>query len=258
MNHARLTIPSMAQPPYDMVMSTKAESTVLIIWMVLAAAAICFCIYWSFRKRSLLPIVIEIGAGSAMIGEALIIHNMHCWYPAVNQNTIWHSCGQAIPSFIPFAYLFYFAPAILLLMEVYEKGISTKKFWLFYCYAWIGVSLYEISGTPFGVHTYYGNMPLYLFDTVPLVYCFTNACLIIIPSVVLFMLKGHLKGVKMLAVIPFMWGIATIIIWIGMPWFAAINSPVPREVTCLAGVLTIGAVLLVIHFLSGLVAKNKA
>ncbi len=55
--------------------------------------------------------------------------NMHTWYPAIGQITAYKVYGQSIPLFAALAYWFYFAPAILLFMGQYERGITRLRFW---------------------------------------------------------------------------------------------------------------------------------
>ena len=251
-------IPSIPAPPYDTVMPEQAATVQLIIWIFLAAAALAYCGWISLRRRSWLPILIEVGAGCAMIGEALIIHNMHCWYPVVGQQSLWKSVGASIPLLVPFAYLFYFGPVILLMMDAFEKGVSKRVFWLFYLGCMFGVTVYEIVGIAYGLHIYYGDFPFYLFGKFPLVLPFLHATLLVVPATVFYKVKNELRGWRLWLVMPFMAGqVCGLEMWLGMPFYVAISSPVPPLWATLAGLMSIAFALGVVQFCAELVAKRR-
>lgn len=214
----------MPQPPFDAVMP-ESEGMITVIWACFALASIAYCTWRAIRDRSALPLAIVIGTSLAMFAEALVIQDMHCWYPAVGQMTAWVANGQSIPVFVPFAYVFFFAPWILMLMDAFAKGMSRRQFWTAYIIAVFGVLGYEAVGMLSDSWMYYGYQPLTV-GGFPLFWAVLNPTLIVIPAVILFRTRHLLKGwAALLAVTGFLAAQVTgLEFLLGYPYYAAINT----------------------------------
>lgn len=234
-----------AMPPLDAAMPATQE-TFTWVWALIALASILYCSWQSLRQRSGLPLAILVGSSLSMFAEALVIRDMHCWYPAVGQITAFTSNGQSIPLFVPFAYVFFFAPGILMLMQAFERGMSQYRFWATYGAAILGVLVYEYVGLSNGLWLYYGDHPLMLAG-LPLTWAVLNPLLLLVPAVVLFKLHAHLKGPALLLVVVFMAAQVTgLERLIGYPIYAAINSNVSSGVALAAALLSIAMALIVV------------
>jgi hypothetical protein len=193
---------TVAIPPVNAVMP-HAQVGLIEAWGAFAACSVIFCCILSIRSRSLLPVSIMLGSGLAMFAESVVIPNMHTWYPAIGQITAYKAYGQSIPLFAALAYWFYFAPAILLFMGQYERGITRLRFWTNCVLTMLGVVGYEIAGLSLHLWSYYGVKPLDI-GGLPIANVFLNASTVIPASVILFRLRAQLHGWRMLLVVAFM------------------------------------------------------
>lgn len=244
-------------PPSDAVMP-DIENTFTIVWGIFALAAIAHAIWVSYRKQTTLPLAIIVGATLAMGAEGLVVNYMHVWYPAIGQINAYHSFNQSIPLFVSFAYVFFFAPWILMLMNAFEQGMTVKRFWHAYLGAVIGVIGYEASGLSLDLWSYYGMRPL-LVGELPMAYAFINATLIIIPAVTFYRLKEHIFGWRTLLVVAFMAAqVSGIEMFIGYPNYVAINSDVSLATGNIAALLSIAAALSVMWICAKLVCVPQS
>ena len=230
-------------PPVDMVMP-DAQIGLCIAWGVCALGSALFCINHSLRNKSWLAVNILIGSGFAMFAESLIIQDMHCWYPAINQISVYTSFGHPVPLFACFAYLFYFAPGILVMMKKYEQGITQRQFWTFWLGCVVFTVFYEIAVLSFDLCYYYGYQPLRMWK-LPLTWPIINTMTFIPFSVVMYYARPHLRGPWMLLVIPAMaTAVPTFETMAAYPLYVAINnSATPIWLANIAALLSIGMTL---------------
>lgn len=229
-------------PPRDMVMP-DAEYTITVLWAGLAMLAIIHALWISYRTKKILPLVLIGGAALAMGSEALVINYMHCWYPAVGQINAYHAFNQSIPLFVCLAYVFFFAPGIIMLMSKLDKGATVKDFWLVYAGAMVGVVLYETVGLSLGLWTYYGTRPL-LIGGLPAYCIFLNSSLIVFPAAILHKAKDHIFGWRNLLVLPSVAGmVAGLEMFLGYPVYFAKNAGVSLAAANVAAIISICFVL---------------
>lgn len=230
-------------PPVDMVMP-DAQIGLSILWGIFALGSVIYCINHSLRTKSWLAVNILIGSGLAMFAESLVIDDMNNWYPAINQITVYESFGHSVPLFACLAYLFYFAPGILIMMKKYEQGITAQQFWMFWGGCVIFTIGYEIAGLAYDLWYYYGYQPFQIWK-LPLTWPIINTMTFIPFSVVLYFGRPWLKGKWMWLVIP---GMATAVptfeIMAAYPIFVAINNAeTPVWLANVAALISVGMTL---------------
>ncbi|MET0987670.1 MAG: hypothetical protein ABW034_19925 [Steroidobacteraceae bacterium] len=251
------TLSNIPQPPLDAVMP-PAQTTITVIFAILALVSLVYTIFVSLRTKSALPLAIFVGCTLSMYCEAIVTYLGHCWYPAIGQMTLYETMDHKIPWFAGLAYCFYFAPGIIYLVDAFEKGMSTRTFWVFLAVTAAFVVGYDYLGISLGLWLYYGETPLtvagFPFWWVP-----ANLMVFVPAAIVIYLAKPYLTGWRTALIVPFM--AAQVLMFHGLaslPMYSALNSSAGHGLRTLAVVMTFGISLATMWVSARIACRDEA
>ncbi|MCD2198254.1 hypothetical protein LQ327_33305 [Actinomycetospora endophytica] len=171
--------------------------------------------------------------------------------------TTFSSMGRDFPLFINFVYIWYVGGLAYLAYQMYSRGVTARSLFLIYgmdvC---INVFL-ESPGVLLGAYQYYGPQPLNFWG-LPLWWVCVNPLMPMTAGAIIYWIKPHLPGWKVLAVIPVIPmsdGIANgAVAW---PMWTSLNLDANLVTTHATWLLTLGLALFSVWLLSFAVARPE-
>jgi len=205
-----------------------------------AVGSVLFCLRAALARRSPLPLYLFAGGALTCFIEPFIDTMGHAIF-AQRDRIAWSSSfGRHIPAYIGLTLMFYVAPAYLLLLNAFEKGISARSFGLV-CGAMVTATfLFEFVPLHYDLWRYYGPQGLQLGD-MPLWWGFVNAQGLVGTAVGLHFLRRLLPGRGLALVVPLMPAVFLGVHTAGSVFgYLAINSTTSRVVGDVGTVATCG------------------
>lgn len=194
------------------------------------------------------------GLGMALV-EPLVDRVGLVWFPTGGQWGIYTDYGVSQPIWLILAYVWFFGGRAMYIWHCLEQGRGTDR--LFLVKNWATVFVIDIAlesvGLGLGVFFYYGNQPLQV-GKFPLWWAAINSATPIILAVTVFLLRGWLKGWRVLLVVPLAPAVCAAVNggigWI--TWDAINNTTLPSIVVQLAGCATVASALMLLRVTQGL------
>lgn len=207
-------------PPYDFAINPTVDHWALIICGAFAFLVLVFAVIYAWNKKDMLPIYLFIAAGISTSVEPFVDVLGLCWYPEVGSVPGYRCIGRTIPLYLVFVWMFYFTPAILLILNRCQKGMTATWFMTFYLATAVGAFVFEILPLHYHMWTYYGAQPFviningFLNFGFPLFYAFVNVVCVSLTGVAIHKVLPYLPGWKKIAIIPLM-PVFTLAAWSG-------------------------------------------
>jgi hypothetical protein len=177
--------------------------TAIAICAVLAFASLVFCLVRARRDRSALPLYLFAAGALTVFFEPYPDLLGAAVFPEQDQIGWISTFDRHIPMYIGLTYLFYWAPAWLLIVDQFRRGITRVRFWVTCGVMVVATCLIELVPLHFGLWTYYGQQPLRL-GGFPLWWAFVNGHSFIASSVVLLLLLRLLPARRWFVLVPVM------------------------------------------------------
>jgi hypothetical protein len=188
--------------PDSLMMPTGWET----VFMVMVGVPALVAILWALRawRHTGDPLYVWVLAGGTTCAllEPLVDVLGLCWYPKGAQFEVFDLMGRPIPLFAVIGYTMWTGGFTIVATEVLKRKGPRALWWV-----WLGGGLFTSIFEFYAVHTktyvYYGAQPLRLFDW-PSWWAPVNGLTVISCAVVLTALRPHLRGWRILLVVPLM------------------------------------------------------
>jgi hypothetical protein len=248
---------SVPQPPTQLAMPKTAELVFTVFIFIPLAVCLVIAIRQALRGQggALLLCCIAGGAFAAFFEPIVDVLGM-CYLKEKDAIGTFTVLGRTVPLYICFVYPWYVGGLGYLAYRVFDRGITMRS--LFALWAVVGVVdiALEMPGIVLHTYTYYGKQPFNL-GGFPLWWAFVNPVMPMIAGALIYKLRPHLPGWKLLAVvacIPIADGVANAAA--GWPVWIALNQTHPSYVwTYLAALVTLGLSLFCVWIIGLVVAR---
>lgn len=244
-------LPNQIPPaPVDMVMSPYYDHILSLNWVVLGLVAL-----WILRDaratRSLLPILILVGAAISCLQECIFDVMVLVWWPQYGPEPLYRFLNVSVPVWMLAAYPWYIGGQGYWMYKKLQQGMTAAQLWKLYCFAWVANLFLEIPPLQIGnIYTYYGDQPLQVLGF-PLWMAMTNSLMPILMAAMLWSLRDVLTGVRVLFVVPLVpMAVGAAQIVAGWPIWLALNSGLGYAATYPAAFLTLGLSLSIVYLVS--------
>jgi hypothetical protein len=248
-------VPIPAHPDSRMPLTPEIIFTIFL--GIPVAIGLFFAIRHLFTGKGPLLLVCLIGGSIACLWEPIVdVLGLVYIKEGANIPTFF-SMGREFPLFINFVYIWYVGGLAYLAYRIYSNGITKKSLFLLYgmdlC---INICL-ESPGVLMGAYEYYGPQPLNFWG-LPLWWVCVNPLMPMIIGALIYRLRPHLGGWKILGIIPLIPmsdGLANAAT--AWPVWTALNRDESLFVTHIAWAITLGLALYVVWILSFVVARPE-
>jgi hypothetical protein len=183
--------------------SSSVQSTAIAICAILALGSLAFCVLRARREGSLLPLYLFAAGALTVVFEPYPDVLGAAVFPERDQIVWITEFGRHIPMYIGLTYMFYWAPAWLLILGHFQRGISVRAFWAVCGVMLVATCAIELVPLHFHLWTYYGQQPLRI-GGFPLWWAFINGHSFIASSVVLVLLLRLLPANRRFLLVPIM------------------------------------------------------
>jgi len=209
---------------------------------VLAVAAAVVCV----RHRTALYLLILLGGGVCMFNETTLDIIGACWFPSHGDWRMYTTLGRPVPVWVALAYFAYFGGLTAVTVYLLQRGLTRRQIWTGLGVIWALNVLLEIPPLYRHLYTYYGEQPLRL-GKFPVVWLVFNSLGSFLAAALIFRFLPLLRGRRMaLAVlVPPVSQYAAA--WVGVPYFAAIQSSVGHGWRVVAALVTLALGLAALH-----------
>lgn len=244
--------------PTDMVMPADWQLYLVVAFSVFALISWGYAIWLSVRTREIVPILILLGGGLAVLVEAPVDILGMCYWAENGQWTLYETFGRKIPLITLFAYTTFYGGVVTLTVQQFRGGMSYRRVWKWSLIWMVMEFLWEPVPIYYGVWTYYGAQPFRLFDF-PLWWPPVNTVGAYAAAFLIYRMLPHLKGVGLLLVVPAvasgdLMGNAAV----AWPMWSALNSKVGYAATVPAGIFTVLLCGFVVHFMARQISAAPA
>lgn len=244
-------------PPPGLTFPEDVQHFLTVMHAGICAIFVAYCLYQSYKTRSLLPILLTVGGGIAFLWEPFDDILGLCWFPRVNQGLGIYTYGP-VPIWVGFIYVYFFGSMAYILLRALQRGITRRQFWIGVSVWWVVNLFAELPAIHYGIYYYYNNPPWLIFDLLPAYWLFIN-CLGALLTVALLLRTPQLFQGWRMAMVPLlpMTTDAMGSIAAGWPIFSALNTPgASSALKWAAGGLTIVISLFIIDCISRLVCTD--
>ena len=179
------------------------ENWATAIAAVGALGSLLFCVRHSVRHRSPLALFLWLGGALTVFMEPFPDVLGRARFAQVDRIKWVGALGSEIPMYIGLVYMFYLAPAYVLLLDAYRRGITRRQFGVVCAVLVGGAAVFEIVPMHYDLWRYFGSQGIQLGDG-PIWWGFANSQGIIGTSVVLFLLLRLLPERRQFLIVPLM------------------------------------------------------
>lgn len=172
-----------------------------LIYGSVAVAALLYCIKIARREHQPWPLAIFIGSATMITYEPFNNFMAHLAYatgPNQHQMLTWF--GQHVPWMTWLVYIVYTSTTVPLLVHWLDRGMTVKKFLMFYAGVVAGCAAFEplFCNVHAGLHWwyYYGDNQPFDFTGLPMFWWFANATAMFGMGVIFHLLKKHVFTTK--------------------------------------------------------------
>jgi hypothetical protein len=179
------------------------ENWATAIAAVGALASLLFCVRHSLRHRTPLALFLWVGGALTVFIEPFPDVLGRARFAQLDRITWIGALGSEIPMYIGLIYMFYLAPAYVLLLDAYQRGITRRQFGIV-CAALVGgAALFEVVPLHYDLWRYYGSQGIQL-GAGPIWWGFVNSQGIVGTTVVLYGLLKLLPERRWFLIVPLM------------------------------------------------------
>jgi hypothetical protein len=212
----------------------------LVVFSVAAAALTCHCLIEARVKRTWIPIVALLGAVIALPTEPFWDVNVRFTFAANSHPVALTAFGRHIPLYVALAYTAFIGWGSYIGYVMIRAGRSRRVLLTLPAGFALADAAIEITGTQLQLWVYYGHQPLTIARW-PVLFGFLNGTITLLGGALLAALEPRLaawrKPMLVLAVPTAYAGIYAVAGW---PMWVALGAHVPRFVSWLAGLASVG------------------
>lgn len=246
------------EPPIAAPANVAVDFWATIIYSSFALCALLYGLYY-WRKTGK-PIIVLMLMGGALCSMVEPFVNVvgAVWHPMVNQVTAFTLMGRGMPWFLVTGYIFYFGVLGSLTYLAFQKGVTTRQFWLWATVPMLVDVVMEELMLYWDLYYYYGEQPLILINKLPLWWVPCNSLGEVLGVCLVLKAAPVLKGWRQLF-IPILIPICDAVAYsaISLPSWWVVNTPVSPWVTQLGGLATCGLALMVLYGLSKVIPTDS-
>ena len=248
-------IAAIPQHPTD-VMPLGPEVLFTIFLGIPVVILLAYGVRHVLKHRQPLLLICLLGGLTACIWEPIVDTMGLCYIKFGAATHTYTLLDREIPLFIPFVYTWYVGGLAYIAYRLYSAGITKRgMFALYLTDVCVNIFL-ESPGVLMGAYKYYGPQPLDFWG-LPLWWTLMNPLMPMLAGAMIYRLKPHLTGWRILAVAPIIpMADGVVNAGIGWPMWISLNQDgASLFVTHLAAAATFSLALYVVWMLSLLVAR---
>jgi hypothetical protein len=236
--------------PAGMTMSPH-YTLILAINVVVLAAVMVWIIKEARQTRSLVPVLIMIGAAVASLQECAFDVMVLVNWAEHGHTPLYRIFDRSVPIWMVLAYPWFIGGQGYWIYKKLKQGMTAKQLWTLYFFAWIANMFLEIPALQLGnIYTYYGNQPFQILGF-PLWMAWSNSLMPILMGVVIYACDDILRGARSLLIVPLVpMAVGTAQITTGWPIWLGLNSGAGYGVTHAAALVTLGMSLIIVYLVS--------
>jgi len=244
----------MVPTPPDVPLPVGGDIPVTIFMATLLLIAFSFALFhWQKSGRPIVMLLFLAG-GCMCLLEPMVDTVGGCFFPPTSMIAYW-GWGRPMPIWLCLTYFAYFGVGSALIWLAMKRGASRKTIWLIFLGEMATDFILETILLKFDLYTYYGFQPL-MVGQFPMWWAAVNALISVTAATVVFFLAQHLKGWKLLAIIPALLSTsAAVNAAAGWPSWFVVNTDVGPILTQVGGLATFALAFGVIHTITVLVCK---
>jgi hypothetical protein len=249
-------IAAVPQPPVNDEMPKTAETIFNIFIFIPLGIALAIAVRHLVKGKGPLLLYCIAGGAIAATFEPIVDVLGLVYLKEENALGTFTILDRTMPLYICFVYPWYVGGLGYLAYKLFERGVTTQMLFLVWACDFVVDIFLESPGILAGTYLYYGHQPFDIWGF-PLWWGFVNPVMPMVAGALIYKLKPHLTGWKLLGVIPLIPmadGIANGAT--GFPMWIALNQPDVSYVwTYAAGFATLGLALYAVWIISLVVAR---
>ncbi|MDT4817056.1 hypothetical protein FQZ97_501230 [compost metagenome] len=192
------------QPPAGLIMPATAQLWTTLIYGVGALLFVFLAIRLALRERSVLPLLMILGAALTVYLEPVVDVLGNAVHPQMGQFNLLTTNGHPVPWAVLVGYLWYFAACPLLCYSMLKQRTLSQRFvWGAFASVVGGAAVVEQIPLHFGVWVYYGEQ-LPKLGFMPIWWIFANAAAVLVPFILIYKLFPMLSGHRQWLLVPLM------------------------------------------------------
>jgi hypothetical protein len=223
-----------------------------------ALVVLPYAFYRLAKYRDSVPLLVWIGGFICSLGEPMLDHIGHLWWPQNLPGPVFKGYDLSVPLLIPPCYAFFVSGMGYVAYRQFLKGVTVRKVFL----VWLAISstdlALEIPGVAANVYKYYGHEPFYVFNF-PLHWAWLNGTGFLAVGFLLYLvvprLQGARKALLLLVTVSAFLGSYGITAW---PAFLSLNWKMSSTAQALVDLCSLGLCLLVVRGIAEVVAKRQS
>jgi hypothetical protein len=216
-----------------------------------------YAFYRLRKSRDWVPLLVWLGGFICSLGEPMLDHIGHLWWPQNLPGTVFKGYDLSVPLLIPPCYAFFVSGMGYVAYRQFLKGVTVRKVFL----VWLAISstdlALEIPGVAANVYKYYGPEPWNVFNF-PLHWAWLNGTGFLAVGFLLYLvvpiLQGPRKALLLLVTVSAFLGSYGITAW---PAFLSLNWKMSSTPQALVDLCSLGLCLLVVRGIAEVVARRQ-
>jgi len=238
-------------PPVDALAKVTVDFWATAIYSTFAVCTLIYGLFHWYRTGRPIIVLMLIGGALCSTVEPFVNIVGAVWHPVVNQVTAFELMGRPMPWFLVTGYIFYFGALGSLNYLAFEKGVSTRQFWIWASVPMLVDVLMEELMLYWDLYYYYGEQPLILINKLPLWWVPCNSLGELLGVCLIVKAAPLLRGWRQL-LIPILIPVSDAIAYaaISLPSWVVVNTPVPYWINQFGGIATCLLALLVLYGLA--------
>jgi hypothetical protein len=208
------------------------------------------------RYRDSVPLLVWIGGFICSLGEPMLDHLGHLWWPQNLPGPVFKGYDLSVPLLIPPCYAFFVSGMGYVAYRQFLRGVTVRKVFL----VWIAISstdlALEIPGVSGNVYKYYGREPFDVFNF-PLHWAWLNGTGFLAVGFLLYLVVPRLHGAKkallLLVTVSAFLGSYGVTAW---PAFLALNWKMSSGLQEVVDLGSLALCLLVVRAIAEVVARR--
>ena len=250
LNDPNMLLVNFPVPP-DAVMPEPLQTIMFWLTATLAAVVFGYSLLLAKRLASVLPILLILGAGAAIVLEPIVAFLGHVIHPATGSIEMFTAVNRTIPWHMGFAYIAAFGTVYLVIFTRMIEGPVHKNYvWITYIVSVCAYILIEIYPVQAGLWVYYDDQPLWLWrGMAPLTWAFLNSASELLGVTLVYLLMPLLVGWRqVLVVVLCPMGALMAHLGSGWPMYSIMNSAASSSDVLLqaSGLLSVGLAILTV------------
>lgn len=223
----------------------------------IAVISVIYAVYRLIKDREPLPLLLIVGGSIAVALEAMLDMLGHLWYPLDLPGPVYTAYGIHVPWLALYCYLGLIGIAAYFTCEILRKKLTPSVLFILWLVAAGADILVEMPMTAFGVHHYYGDVPLKLFGF-PLAFAWFNGTATLAVGFAVWLVDPLLKGWwKVLHIFVPILAMGAVYGAISWPYFLALNASIPWVAVWALTLISLATSLLVVGIIISIVTRHN-